>query len=260
MTLIFNAITNGALLPSNSLNLKETQLVRCLTYISRKYFSHGRTLVISSPSNYRDVQQELIAEIQRISTWPIVVTLDGNIGPHEESYFIDKDGSYIMLIPDGHIKNLQAEFNGLAFERTKFTRLWDSEARFVVAGDKEFSMSKQTEIFNILSKFRIYNCIIVCREHYCIGNGYRRTKNVKNVDRFMKLGVHTWFPYQSSNRCTEVNDITLLDSWVISAQGHFTKNTDLFPRKISNNLNGCPMKAFVHNAKWHFTTNYVNAI
>jgi hypothetical protein len=42
-----------------------------------------------------------------------------------------------------------------------------------------------------------------------------------------------------------VNEITLLDSWVISAQGHFTNNSDLFPRKISNNLKGCAMKTFV---------------
>ena len=73
------------------------------------------------------------------------------------------------------------------------------------------------------------------------------------------MGVYTWFPYQSSDRCTEVNDITLLDSWVISAQGHFTKNTDLFPGKISNNLNICPMKAvvLVSNDNSDFITRYV---
>ena len=71
------------------------------------------------------------------------------------------------------------------------------------------------------------------------------------------MGVYTWFPYQSSDRCTEVNDITLLDSWVISAQGHFTKNTDLFPVKISSSLNGCPMKAFVRNCFWNFSTIYI---
>ena len=53
-----------------------------------------------------------------------------------------------------------------------------------------------------------------------------------------------------------MNDINLLDSWVISAQGHFTKNTDLFPGKISNSLNGCPMKAVVRDAYWYFTTYY----
>ena len=72
----------------------------------------------------------------------------------------------------------------------------------------------------------------------------------------MKLGVCTWFPYHSSDRCTEVNDITLLDSWVISAQGHFTENTDLFPRKISNSLNGCPMNAVARSSGWTVTTYY----
>ena len=63
------------------------------------------------------------------------------------------------------------------------------------------------------------------------------------------MGVYTWFPYQSSDSCTEVNDITLLDSWVISAQGHFTKNTDLFPRKFNNKLNGCPMFVIAEKEK-----------
>jgi hypothetical protein len=53
-----------------------------------------------------------------------------------------------------------------------------------------------------------------------------------------------------------LNDITLLDSWVISVQGHFTKSTDLFPQKISNSLNGCPMKVVVRKGHWCFTTKY----
>jgi hypothetical protein len=50
--------------------------------------------------------------------------------------------------------------------------------------------------------------------------------NVNNVDTGMNLGMYTWFSYQSSDRCTVVNYITLLDSWVISAQGHFTNDND----------------------------------
>jgi len=73
----------------------------------------------------------------------------------------------------------------------------------------------------------------------------------------MKLEVYTWFPYQSSDGCTEVNDITLLDSWVISTEGHFSKNTDLFPGKISNSFNKCPMKIVVRDGHWFFTTAYV---
>jgi len=62
--------------------------------------------VISSPAIYRDVQQELIAEIHRTSIWPVDVTVDGNISIPEKSDFIDRDGSYIILIADGNTKIL----------------------------------------------------------------------------------------------------------------------------------------------------------
>jgi hypothetical protein len=82
---------------------------------------------------------------------------------------------------------------------------------------------------------------------------YSSPINVNDLDIGMKLWVYTWFAHQSSDDCIQVNDITLLDSWVISAQGHFTKNTDLFPRKISISLNGCPMKVFYELGYWKFT-------
>ena len=82
--LLFSATTNGALLPSKTLTLKEIHLVRCLTYISQRYFAPGRSLEISSPATYRDVQRELIAEIHQTSFWPVVVSVDGNISKHKK--------------------------------------------------------------------------------------------------------------------------------------------------------------------------------
>jgi hypothetical protein len=256
--LLFSTITNGALLPSTSLGINEVHLVRCLTHISQSYFTPGRSLVISSPSKYRDVQQELIAKIQRTAIWPVVVSVDGNISIPENSVFIDRDGSYIILLPDGNFKYFHAKLLGLILDRKGLlTRIWNSEARFVVACANEISMSQQREIFDFFSKLRIYNCIIVNTEHYVVGKKFSRPKNFIDESTGNKLGVYTWFPYRSSDRCTEVNDITLLDSWVISAQGHFTNKTDLFPGKISNSLNGCPMKAVVENGYWCMTTIYV---
>jgi len=204
------------------------------------------------------VQTELITATQKTSIWPVVVTVDGNISIHEKSDFVDRDGSYIILIPNENIENLKAEINVLARESFRYTRPWNSEARFVVAGANEFSMTQQTDIFHFFSKRRIYNCIIVSREHYVIDKEHSNPINVNDVETGMKFGVYTWFPYKSEDRCTEVRDITLLDSWVISAQGHFTKNTDLFPRKISNRFSRCPMKAVVLNDHSYFTTNYVH--
>ena len=257
--LVFCPITYGALLQATSLTLQENHLVRCLTYISHRYFAPGRSVVISSPATYRDVQQELIAQIHRTSIWPVVVTVDGNISKTNKTDFIDRDGSYIILIPDGSFKNFQVEINGLTKEgEYKIKRFWNTEARLVVAGANEFSVLQQTDIFDYLSKFRIYNCIIVSREHYIIDKAYSRQINVNDVEIGMKLGVYTWFPYQSSDRCTEVNDITLLDSWVISAKGYFIKNTDLFPIKIRKSFNGCPMKTVVREVRPFVEMFYMN--
>jgi len=257
--LLFNPITNGTLLPSTSLSLQETHLVRCLTHISHRYFAPRRSVVISSPANYRDVQQELIAEIHRTSIWPVVVTVGGNISKTNKTDFIDGDGSYIILIPDGSLKNFQVEINWLTQEgEYKFKRYWNSEVRLVVAGANEFSKLQQTDILDYLSKFRIYNCIIVSREHYKIDKEFNRPININDVETGMKLGVYTWFPYQSSDRCTEVKDINLLDSWIISAEGHFTKNTDLFPIKIRNSFSGCPMKTVVREVRQFVEMFYMN--
>jgi len=75
-------------------------------------------VVTSSPAtHYRDVQQELIAEIQPTAIWPVVVTVDGNISKPDETDFIDRDGSYIILISDGDINSLKAEILGLILVR-----------------------------------------------------------------------------------------------------------------------------------------------
>ena len=109
--LLFSSITNGALQPSRTLSFEEIHLVRCLTNISKRYFSPERTLVISSPAAYRDVQQELIAEVHRTSIWSVVVNVDGNIIKPDETGFIDRDGSYIILLPNENFKRFVAEIN-----------------------------------------------------------------------------------------------------------------------------------------------------
>jgi len=126
-----------------------------------------------------------------------------------------------------------------------------------MAGAKDFSMSQQINIFDHFSKLRIYNCIMVSQEHDVTDKENSRPINGNDVGTGITFEVYTWFPYQSSDRCIEVIDITLLDSWVISTQEHFTKNTNLFPRKSSNKLNGCPMTAVVREGHCYFTTNYV---
>ena len=53
-------------------------------------------------------QHELVAEINQIAIWSVVVTVDGNISIPENSDYMDRDGSYIILLPDGNNESLKA--------------------------------------------------------------------------------------------------------------------------------------------------------
>jgi translation initiation factor IF-1 len=178
---------------------------------------------------------------------------------NDEKVFIDRDGSYIILTQNENIWNLLNEFHSLKKNReTKYRISWNFEARFVVAGANEFSMEQMQLISIFFRSVRMYNFVIVSQEHYEINNELSSTINFNDVDTGMKLGAYTWFPYQSSDSCTSVHDITLLDIWVISEKGHFTKNTDLFPVKIRKSFNGCFMSSYVIEDHWELTTNYVH--
>jgi hypothetical protein len=105
------------------------------------------------------VQQELIAEIRRNSICSLIVTADGNISNPNKRHFKDRNGSYIILTPDGNIKSLKAEINGLADGRDKFTRLWISKALFLWL-EQMNSQCRDKETFFLT---RICNCIIIIK-------------------------------------------------------------------------------------------------
>jgi hypothetical protein len=104
-------------------------------------------VVISSLSTYQDVQQELTAKIQGPSIWAVVVTGYGDIDRNDETGFIDKDGSYIFLIPDGGVRNFAIVFSFLLKDREiGFKNVWNYEARFVMATANEILMTQKWQI------------------------------------------------------------------------------------------------------------------
>ena len=115
-------------------------------------------MVISSPSTYRDVQQELIAEIHRTAIWPVVVTVDGNISKTTETDFTDRDGSYIILITDGNFKSFKDGIIGLPDGKEhSFTIFWNSDFGFLWL-EQMNSQCRNRRIYLIISQ-KIENII-----------------------------------------------------------------------------------------------------
>lgn len=107
---------------------------------------------------------------------------------------------------------------------------WNPRARFVVALLNSYRHPQLTvqRLFEELWKHRIVNAIALVSS--------KEGKVVPVVD------VYTWFPYQGAGRCTRVQNVTLLDTWVETGNGYFIRNRHLFPQKIRNNLHGCPIR------------------
>ena len=56
-----------------------------------------------------------------------------------------------------------------------------------------------------------------------------------------RLNLYTGFPFKLGG-CGELQDVILLDEWVFENNGRFLENANLFPAKVPNNFNGCPIK------------------
>jgi len=57
------------------------------------------------------------------------------------------------------------------------------------------------------------------------------------------LDAYVWFPYHPTGKCPHDKHVTLHDRWVwnVGGKGHFLHNACLFPPKIPNDLQGCPL-------------------
>jgi hypothetical protein len=75
-----------------------------------------------------------------------------------------------------------------------------------------------------------------------ITNNGKNTFLMKETKYFTFLEFYTWFPYQSPDLCSRVQNVVLLDKWILRGDNGFVKNSSIFPQKITRNLNKCPMR------------------
>ncbi|PNF13985.1 hypothetical protein B7P43_G08686 [Cryptotermes secundus] len=243
LAFLYSLFPKVALIMSHNL-----YLVRCIRTISDQYLAPKQSMVVAWPSNIflypnlstskltfargidlKDLsftahQIETLSSVedlfQELSRWELIV----NANTHKPSQrSVNVHGSYIILTANDTV--LRGQLHNLAVSSS-----WNPRARFVVALLNCYSRPPRMaqRVIAELWKHRIVNAIaLVC------------SKEGKEVP---VLNVYTWFPYQSPERCTRVQDVALLDTWVQTGNGYFVTNNHLFPQKINRNLHGCPIR------------------
>ena len=125
----------------------------------------------------------------------------------------------------------------------KDSTLWNPRGRFLVVATERINEQAHLLAAHICSILwqvaRIVNVVVLIPNQFA----YRplipmRNTNVTKADR---LNLYTWFPFKFG-RCGEIQEVILLDEWVIEHNGRFSENAHFYPAKVPKKFMGCPIK------------------
>jgi hypothetical protein len=128
-------------------------------------------------------------------------------------------------------------------ENLKYSTSWNPIGRFlVVATERSNKLAHllAAHICSILWQVaRFVNVVVLIQNQFAYPPLHAvRTSKTTAAER---LDLYTWFPFKLG-RCGDVQDVILLDEWVIENNGRFSENAHLYPAKVPKNFMCCPIK------------------
>jgi len=241
VTLVYLA-TQIMALPETS-TADHRQVVLCAVNIVTRYVSTGQPLLVSVSNGdifdeYRTVSSELLEELHALERWSVYILYEGTRGGSLEDYTARKYLSYIV-IPRSVQLGIEAMMESVISQVRNLQEIEAGNPKGVyLVILLNASKVNREMIINLLAslwEWKVLDVIVMVEAEY-------QRSGVRDIET--KLDLFTWFPFQSPGDCTRVTNVVLMDQW---ENGHFAKNTDLFPQKITRNLNRCPLMASTMN-------------
>jgi len=240
----------------STLTTDQLHTVLCVWTVANRHFAPGRPLVVSMPRTTPDLARSALSEtmpqrddLQTVNvllgklhegtSWPIEL-----FGPKGDE---DKDvsvlhRSYILFVWNEEAGSLNETLeNQVAYLR--YSTSWNPRGRFLVVvidRDNEPAHLLAAHLCSILWQVaRIVNVVVLIPNQF----PYRplHTAITTKTTAAGRLKMYTWFPFELG-RCGEVQDVILLDEWVIEHNGRFLVNANLYPAKDPKQFMGCPIK------------------
>jgi hypothetical protein len=117
---------------------------------------------------------------------------------------------------------------------------WNQRALFLVILTCTPNKLKRLahKIFDVLWKTeKILNVVLLVPKNEV----FLLHQKVKDTENSVAFELYTWFPYRAGH-CGSVEEVTLMDQWIVNSSGDFLKQAPLFPNKIPTNLQACPLR------------------
>ena len=234
---------------------RHQQIGLCIQTIVHQYFTSGRNILLSTPSDKQPTGKSLppppydnnralvsftLTKLHEnvsspIRLFPPEISLDAGI---------ETTQSYIIFIwPESKDTDfMETLTNQLEMLKEAESMSWNPRGKFLVVVTDSDDVSPRAlglQIYAELWKehFIIDNTILIAaRDNYVPMNGKNYTEGLRKDT----LDLYTGFPYERE-RCGKVTDVTLLDQWHMR-NGTFIHNAKLFPLKTTDNFHGCQIR------------------
>ncbi|PSN56143.1 Ionotropic receptor 230 [Blattella germanica] len=221
-------------------------IANCIKAIGQQYFIHDMPLIITSQlrtdwQTIHNLEDLLLEEFHDNLIWPMFISQpeQSNIEKEWNTDKNEKIYNYILNLDyQYHEYNTTIDDLRQQVQQLKSYRAWSSRGIYVVTMDDIVS---QEEVQNLVKMVLneawlsyIYNIVVLIPIAY-----FNSTKEIE---------IYTWFPYQKpSGSCGVLQEPVLLDK-CMSTEGNvkFLKNEPLFPNKVPNDLQGCPVTSMTY--------------
>jgi len=243
---------------SSLLTTEQRQLALCGLTVLHRHFKTGTNLLVSfSHTTCSNTQQRTLSHTSKYknddhvvnlilqktneaASWAILVSNPDQPSLEITYEFQDKIDNYLVIVrpkstDEGTFDEVQDQFDSLLKMKS-----WNQRALFLLmlTGTIKEPKLLAHKIFDILWKSEnVLNIVLLVPtvEESLLHD------NVKHTAKSMSFDLYTWFPYHSGH-CASVEEVALLDQWLVTKSGGFLKEVPLFPNKIPANLQACPLR------------------
>ena len=231
---------------------QEYTLMHYTKQISEEYFTAGSPLVIVLPlAEIESTNKEvgyLIEELHTSGRWPVLVynvgyKMNGNMNTD-----IHQHGSYIMLISgpceewEEHIARYVKQLYELSVGNST-GHCWNPRGKFVVSVMSNCTHKTNTNlsraILNELWLYEVMNAAVL----FLQSNKHARNSMQQNTPHSTQgtyLELHTWYPYESSDRCNPAEGTVPVKVFTVRNLSDI-RRSDIYRGYFGKNFHGCPV-------------------
>ncbi|PSN50195.1 Ionotropic receptor 613 [Blattella germanica] len=241
----------------------EKHILKCIDNIVNTYFDQSHSILVSFPnvctnptshsmevsstaSDCMTLIDELLTTLNNLTLVQIYVS-SGNLYQSENV----ADSSQLYLIFVFKCEQRKKLYQNLYFEEDieitfeyqlfyiKNSKSWNQMAKYIIVVTD--STHERSDLLALRLTKKLWEITKTINFIILIARSKQANQAPNTTwDESVALDIYSWFPYE--NNCGEVDKMILLNQWLVTNGGQFSKDVSLFNYKLPKDFNKCVLK------------------